>query len=330
MLLLWYWVGGFETRLTQVSFSEFWTRLPWIIMLIYLGTTLAQAFVRALRYRLLIAAHRPEELPGIAHIYLVTLIRNMLVDLLPARLGELSYVALMNRRYRVNAGACVASLTVSFVFDLLALLALVVGVLGYQQLNQGLVGRLPVAVFALGLISFVALIGIYPLSRWLAPPISQYLDRPGAGRSAAYLGRLIALVNDALQSTARTGILFTTMIYSMGVRCIKYTGLYLLFGAVVVAFGESGFLTSSSVGTVLAALLSAEGAASLPLPAFMGFGVYEAGGTAALSMLGMSAGVALGIMLAVHILSQIIDYSVGGLATLIFINMTPKSADQKS
>ncbi|MGB5984751.1 MAG: hypothetical protein WBG37_05545, partial [Desulfobacterales bacterium] len=84
-----------------------------------------------------------------------------------------------------------------------------------------------------------------------------------------------------------------------------------------------------SAGTVLTALLSAEGAASLPLPAFMGFGTYEAGGTAALTLLGLSAAVALAIMLALHVLSQIIDYTLGATAAVLFL-LLPAGHQQKN
>ena len=69
---------------------------------------------------------------------------------------------------------------------------------------------------------------------------------------------------------------------------------------------------------MLVALIAAEGAASLPVPTFMSFGSYEAGGLAALTALGFPAGDSLVAMMAMHLLSQAIDYSLGGLAFLVF------------
>ncbi|MGB5983804.1 MAG: lysylphosphatidylglycerol synthase transmembrane domain-containing protein, partial [Desulfobacterales bacterium] len=237
--LLWHWVGGFEEQ-SQFSLKTLWTELSLGIVSIYLFTTLAQAFFRALRYRLLIGAHQPEDLPGVGHIYLVTLIRNMLVDMLPARLGELSYIAMMNRRYRVNAGACVASLTVSFVFDLIALMVLVVGLLFFQQFQSHLVGRLPVAIVALALVSAGAVVFIYPLFRIVAPKVSRWMLANKATGPWGRIGKLIELINEALQSTARTGILLKTLGYSLLVRGFKYSGLYVLFLAVASASMPTG------------------------------------------------------------------------------------------
>jgi len=316
--LLWHWVDSGQTQ-ARFSFHELWAGLPLSMLAVYFAAALAQTFFRALRYRLLISAHQPEDLPGLGHIYLVALIRNMLVDLFPARLGELSYIAMMNRRYRVNAGACVSSLTLSFVFDLIALLILVVGLMMFQRLHAELVGRLPVAILVLILVSAAAIVGIYPFCRWVTPKASSFLLRPSAGNGSRRLGRLVQLINAALQSTARIGILLPTLGYALAIRCIKYGGLYALFIAVAGSLGDAGAVQGHGVGTVLTALLSAEGAASLPVPAFMGFGTYEAGGTAALTLLGISAASGLVIMLAIHILSQIIDYSLGALATIIFL-----------
>ena len=100
----------------------------------YVFTSLFQAFFRAVRYRVLIRAANEAQVPSLFHTLLVTLTRNMLVDLFPARIGELSYIAMMNKSYQVSGRACVSSLTISFVFDLVALLALLLGLHPDQEL----------------------------------------------------------------------------------------------------------------------------------------------------------------------------------------------------
>jgi hypothetical protein len=69
----------------------------------------------------------------------------------------------------------------------------------------------------------------------------------------------------------------------------------------------------------IGALIGGELAASLPVPAFMSFGIYEAGGTAVLSVLGLDKGNALIAMLSVHIWSQLYDYIFGGMCALMFV-----------
>ena len=100
---------------------------------VYLALGLCQAFLRAWRYRLLIVADGQERAPGWGLTWLVTLTRNMMVDLLPARLGELAYVGMMNQGAGVSGRACVSSLTVSVLFDMVALLGVIAAVAGVSN-----------------------------------------------------------------------------------------------------------------------------------------------------------------------------------------------------
>ena len=59
---------------------------------LYVVTQFGQAFFRALRYQLLLRRGGETQLPPFRHLFLVTIARNMLVDMFPARAGELGYV----------------------------------------------------------------------------------------------------------------------------------------------------------------------------------------------------------------------------------------------
>ena len=87
-------------------------------------------------------------------------------------------------------------------------------------------------------------------------------------------------------------------------------------------------LSRASVPAVLVALIAAEGAASLPVPTFLSFGSYEAGGLAALTALGFPAGDSLVAMTAMHLLSQVVDYSLGGLSFLVFSWCAPGAPEK--
>ena len=82
---------------------------PALYLLLYFGASLVRTFLQSLRYRALLRASE-EKVPTLFHVYLVTLSRNMFVDMLPARLGELSYIAMLNRGCRVSGESCVSSL----------------------------------------------------------------------------------------------------------------------------------------------------------------------------------------------------------------------------
>jgi len=275
----------------------------------YLAAALVQALLRAVRYRILLAATE-DEVPSLLHMVLVTISRNMFVDMLPARLGELSYVAMLNRGCTVRAGACLSSLSIAFVFDLIALALLMVLLLAVQLFGAGIQPWLGAALVVVLLVCALLLLFLFPVLRRLIAVLERW-----SARRSSWLTRPVLLlrqVADLLRETVRAGILNRILLLSLGVRLVKYLGLAWLFAGVVAASGLKDVETG--VVPVLIALLSGEAAASLPVPTFMSFGAYEAGGTLALTVLGMGRQAAALVMLVLHVWSQVMDYSLGLLA----------------
>lgn len=269
----------------------------------YLVCTLAQTWLRALRYRVLLRASGEANVPTRFHIFIVSLARNMMVDLLPARLGELAYIGLLNRGYRVGAPACVSSMAISFVFDLVALLAIVAG-LCFVAFSRWM----PVVLLGLALLVGAGLAVLFGGWRWI--------------RKIERLDRMMARFADAFERTRAAGVAGRVFALSLGVRFFKYSGFYAMFLAVTIP--TVPHLAAVPAGRVLVTLLSAEAAASLPIPTFMSFGAYEAGGTAAWTALGATAAEAAMTMLAVHVGSQVVDYTLGALG-LLLITLTTRA-----
>ncbi|MDA0989143.1 MAG: lysylphosphatidylglycerol synthase domain-containing protein [Verrucomicrobia bacterium] len=278
--------------------------------------SLLQAAFRASRFRVIIRAEDGVMAPGLGQTFLVTLVRNMTVDLLPGRIGELSYIAMMNRGYRVRGEYCVSSLAISFVFDLVALLG-VIATLGFAQwmtgaLEVAVVHLLLVLVVIAAILSAVVLWGVRPMigiGRLVLGPL-------GKTKLFSVAFAFLEHVSDAIASARRSRIMLRVLALSLGVRIAKYTALYLLFrGVAAGAFPE---FDGAPPLQVLFGLIGGEAGASLALPTLMGFGSYEAGSMFALAWLGYSAAAAATLMLVVHIWSQIVDYTLGGLALIGF------------
>lgn len=284
--------------------------------LLYLVVSLVKTGLQAYRFRLLIKASE-SIVPSLFHLYLVTLSRNMFVDMLPARIGELSYIAMLNRGCRVRAESCVSSLAIAFVFDLIALGILLLFLLVVQMAGGNLQGWMIGVMIMIGLLILFLLVMLYPAVNL----VNQMIDKTGWFQQGILSrGRnLLVKIQQALDATRKAGITVQLSMLSVGVRITKYFALYVLFvGVVSVQYPEM----SVSIAKVLPALVAAEAGASLPVPAFMGFGTYEAGGTLALTVLGASASVSLIVMLAVHVISQIIDYGLGGIGLILFLFKT--------
>ncbi|MCI5148078.1 MAG: hypothetical protein D3916_01490 [Candidatus Electrothrix sp. MAN1_4] len=294
----------------------------WNALLLYMLASIVQTFLRAIRYRVLLKSTTKddEELPGLFYFFLVTMSRNMFVDMLPARLGELSYVAMLNLGFKVRADACLSSLALSFVFDMIALAFLLLAMIGYQFFLSGVELWLVVTLVVFLIICGLLLLLLFPTLQ----KVSEYLSRRFGNTThsgsifARVREKIIQLISDtsaSIQDATQQGVLGQVLILSLGVRFAKYTGLYLLFcGVVASSFPD---MTRNLID-VLIALISAEAGASLPIPTFMSFGTYEAGGTLALVTLGGTRASSVMVMLALHIWSQLIDYAFGIGATVFF------------
>ncbi|MCI5143194.1 MAG: hypothetical protein D3909_16000, partial [Candidatus Electrothrix sp. ATG1] len=176
---------------------------------------------------------------------------------------------------------------------------------------------------------------LFPALHRIADWLSSFF--PGKSHESGRIEKLVTLLSDtskALQKTAQRGIIGQVLILSLGVRLAKYAGLYLLFCGVVS--GSFVDICNDPVRVIIA-LISAEAGAGLPVPTFMSFGTYEAGGTLALIALGASKASSVVVMLAVHIWSQLIDYLFGIGATILLVlfvidrkNLIKKAGGSKS
>lgn len=290
------------------------------------GCTLAQTVLRAARYRLLLPASGGRKRPAFLPVLLVTATRNMFVDLLPARAGELSYVVALNQACGVPAHAGFSSMALSLFLDFSALLALVLGIAGIS-VARGLMppwmapalAAVTAATVIFGVFIFIGIKACARLAERMFPRLAAMpLIRKLLDFALGLAG--------AIRETPAGRVMLPAFLLSLGVRCFKYAGFYLAFLGVTRAGMPE--LASAPMPGVILALLGAEAAAGLPIPAFMSFGTYELGGTLALCALGFSAEQSRITMLVVHIYSQVIDYLLGGigLASLFWLRSARPAA----
>ena len=276
-----------------------------------------QALARAQRARVLLRASLDgTRTPGLFRMLLVTFVRGACADMLPARIGELSYVAMLNRGCDVPAADCLSSLSIGLLFDFLALLAVLAAAIPAAAQGLSLVGSML-------MLAVICAVGVTLLFFALPIAAGWRWERLALFRRGplAWLLKLARDVASAVVAVRRGRVAGRVLALSLAVRAAKYAGLYMLFVAVTRPLWPA--LSHAPVPAVLVALIAAEGAASLPVPTFLSFGSYEAGGLAALTALGFPAGDSLVAMMAMHILSQIVDYSLGGIAFLVFSWYTP-------
>ncbi len=286
-------------------------------LLWYLITQLIGVWLRSVRYQALLTAAGDQTKPGLKDLFPITLVRNMTVDLLPARIGELVFVGLLKRTNNTHISHSLTSLVFATLFDIAVILpvifVLALFILTESQLQLGLISG--------GLIILVALLIVYVLLRFMGPKISSMIFSFSRQHPNKWLQKMVDFVvelNQAVQATI-AGKQFSRVIYlTIALRITKYLGLCLLFlGVVRTSFPH---LAELSAGQLVSILIAGETAASLPIPTFLSLGSYEAGAAGVLTLFGVALATAVLIMLAVHLCSQIIDYSLGllGVGWLLF------------
>ena len=307
---------GTEVNLAMVfeSLKAIPSEVLWLYTLIVIANTLA----RAVRYRLLVDTRTDAPKTRFAPLLVVTAVRNMVVDLLPARIGELIFVGMLKRACATPPASGLAAVALSLLLDIVVLIPLLAGVALAPLTGPALrEGSLPAALLLMVLSVAAALVlwpGLRLMARWCQ---GIGADRPWIRRPVAFLSD----ISDALNRSRRAGILGRALAITVVIRFLKYSGLTLLFFAVVSGPGVQDIDTV--VTDVVAALVASEVGASLPIPTLMSFGAYEAGGAAALGLLGYPLALALLVLLTVHVASQILDYAIGGICLIVFFLISP-------
>ncbi len=306
--LLYYLLSQIELR----QLASTLTNLHLPSLALFVAISAAGLLTRSARYWVLL-----DKKIALWPLMLVTLVRNLFVDLLPARIGSLSYVYMVTSRCGLPLDEALASFFLAFVFDIVAIAPLLLLAL----LAVG--GTLPAGSWVLGGLALLLLIGclaaLYlmgPALRLLALTLSAVVSR----RKSSTAPRL-ARVAQSFDSTAdevdaswQRGVALPVFLLSIVVRLCKFGAYYCLLHAVLVPHGYTWGTLSFPM--VFLGVAGAELSATLPLHSLAGFGTYEAAWTLGFTQLGMSTEIAILSGFATHLLSQVHDYGLGLLAFL--------------
>jgi uncharacterized membrane protein YbhN (UPF0104 family) len=306
--------------LTRSHWSD-WQRILFqlnpVLLLEYLILYIAGLFLRTVRYHLLLKSAQSPVLPPFGSLILVTSVRNMLVDFLPARAGSLSYIVLLNRAFKVDLSPCLSSFTYAFLFDLLAMAPL----LGVTLLVESLISHKSYSwlwgiALLIMVVALVLILSLEPLikhfSKWSVRYGQRWEKYPRIGKIDQHL----QTISQSFITIKDSGIFWPTLGLSILIRTVKYLYLYILLTAVLQAL--SGPAVQLPFWVVLLGLVGSEAAAGLPISGLAGFGFYEGVLGTVLASQGIDPSQAVLVSFAMHLLTQVVDYSLGGGA-LIYI-----------
>jgi uncharacterized membrane protein YbhN (UPF0104 family) len=284
----------------------------------YMAVNLFMAFLRAWRYRILL---RPVTI-GWGDVMIATLVRNAFDDLLPARIGSLSYIYVLNDRlekpFENSASSFVISLVYDFVtlspFVLLALLAVGGGAAG---ISTGIMVGAAVAFFVVIVLVAWQIAFFVRLARSIAFGLmkrTKWINRPAVVRAFENLDQTAVLLNKKWDRGVRPAVFLLSLFIRLG----KYVSLYLLLFAVLHAQGVAW--SEMSFWKTVLGLTGAEMTAILPVKGLAGFGTWESAWAAALQWMRFDPRLAILSGLAVHLVTNIFEYAlaIGGLVLLAF------------
>ncbi len=295
--------------------------LPWIFL--FLLMSFSMSLFRTWRYLMILSAsgYRPYSIA----LYLVTLVRNFFSDLLPARLGTLDYIYLVQSWLGGPFGAAASSFALSCIFDIFSLACLII--LAVVVVSSGLISPVIMGmgggVLALGSIAVLLLL---PRMLDVTARICSWLPFIPERYRIPLQQAMIEASRDVKQAR-RKRIYWRVLFLSLGVRCCKYLSLYVLLLALVLPLGIA--LSDFPLAKVFLGLCSAELAASLPISGIAGFGAYEGAWVLVFQLLGYSERIAALTSISHHLLTQVYGYTLGALALLVLLLPAFKRSNMK-
>ena len=279
------------------------------LFLAYVVASILGLVFRAWRYHVLLDASGEVKIPDHKDMLLITAVRNMTVDLLPARLGELVFVGLLRKQAGTHVSSGLSALLFATLLDVLILAPITIAI----GLMVGFPTKQP---YLLALIALFVVIGFVIGIKYILPIFDKWFVRWAArpNRVLSSVFGFIVSITEAVESTMRAGVLIKVISLTFAVRISKYAGLlFLFFGLTQSSFPNLGELSSVKV---LGAMIASEMTASLPIPTLMSFGSWELGGMTVLAFYGAVPHAALLTLLGVHIQTQAVDYGIGIAAFL--------------
>jgi len=275
----------------------------------YMAVALLGAWLRAWRYKWLL---QPRPI-GWGNILLATFIRNSLIDLLPARIGSLSFIYVLNKRLNFAFEAATSTFVVAFILDFLTLSPFLVTAISAVGLGSELISGPALLLISLaffGLI-FFALWKIVPLARVLLSAYRRILSL--AALQEKKYARLsldkFELTIKSLSLIRKRRLFFPVFLLSLLIRLAKYISVYFLFFGVLRSQGI--MLSNLSFWVFILGISGAELTSAFPIKGLAGFGTWESAWALTFRLMGFDARLAILSGIGVHLLTNVFEYALG-------------------
>jgi len=305
--------------LSQIKFEDLirtFRQIYWPALLAYMAVTLLGTGLRAWRYKWLL---QPQPVSW-TNIILVTFVRNSLVDLLPLRIGSLSYIYILNKRLNFSFEMATSTFVLAFVFDFLTLgpfliLAILAVGLGTISISNFTLLFLALLFF---LINFLVLWKIIPVFSFLIR-IFQSLLKVFKLERKNWAKISVEKAKSTLSSFAgiqKRKIYFPVFLLSLLVRLAKYIAVFCVLFSLL---RSQGFVFNAlNFWKTNLGLTGAELTSILPIKGLAGFGTWESAWALTLELMKFSPQIAIISGIGVHFITNFFEYTLG-IASLFIL-----------
>ena len=314
IFLIWYLLSRIEIEDLLETFSNIY----YPALFTFMAISLSAAGLRAWRYKLLLHPHFISS----RNILLVTFIRNLFVDLFPARIGSLSFIYVLNKSFHFPFESATSTFVVGFVFDFLTIspfLALSILSVGLGSTNVSSYYLLGISVIFFIIVCLI-LWKMIQLSRFFLKTYLIFVRilKIKEKKWAKLIEEKIRLTIDTLVQTNQRRIFWPIFFLSFGIRLAKYGSLFFLLFALLRSHGFS--LESLSFWKIILGITGAELTGALPIKGIGGFGTWEFGWALTFQLMNVETRIAILSGIGVHLITNLFEYSLG-IISILFLSL---------
>ena len=273
-------------------------------------------FFKAYRQQILVASKDVR----FVDMFLVSLIRNAFVMVLPARTGELSYVYVLRRKFKIPIGIGVSTLMVGLIFDLIIVFSMIIIAIIIVGLNRYDISSTAVVLIAAGMLA-VTLVLLFFLSKFvglfvkLGAWLLKRFEKLNNSKVFMWIYDRLVETNHNIVLIQKRRVYWKVYLLSVATRIMKFTSYYFLIYATLQPMGYT--LSDLSYWVIFLATVAAELSAVLPTHALLGFGTYEGAFALAFVALGFSKELSIIVGFNYHIYNLIFTITWGIIAMII-------------
>jgi uncharacterized protein (TIRG00374 family) len=252
-------------------------------------------------------------------LLMVTLVRNGLNMVLPARTGEISYVYVLKRKFKLPVEIGVSTLVLILIFDLVMVFSLIVIAIIIVGINKYAISSALIIVIA------VALLAVSLLILFFLPKIIGFVlkllnrlflrYRIGKNRVMQLIYKKLVDINENIIIIQKRGVYWKVYIVSLVCRVLKFVSYYFIILAIMQPMGYS--FANLSFWVIFLGTVVAEISAVLPTHALAGFGTYEGAFALSFVILGFTKEMSIIVGFNYHLIILLFSVSLSILAMII-------------